>query len=92
MPTKVWDEITYPFPNFAHVATVEVWEWISNSTPHFIIDIITYPSWDLSQPMLVKGARIVKGHFTVSSNPRKYGQLCAMNQAVNNWGRVMFPT
>ena len=24
-------------------ATVEVWEWISNFIPHFIIDIITYP-------------------------------------------------
>ena len=27
MPDKVWDEITYPFPNFN-----EVWEWISNFT------------------------------------------------------------
>ena len=26
---KVWDEITYPFPNFKS-CTVEVWEWISN--------------------------------------------------------------
>ena len=25
----VWDEITYPFPNF-NGATVEVWEWISS--------------------------------------------------------------
>ena len=25
MPGKVWDEITYSFPNF-----IEVWEWISN--------------------------------------------------------------
>ena len=29
MPCKVWDEITYPFPNF-NSCTVEVWEWISN--------------------------------------------------------------
>ena len=35
MPSKVWDEITYPFPNFNGV-TVEVWEWISNFIPHFI--------------------------------------------------------
>ena len=27
------DEITYPCANF--IATVEVWEWISNFTPHF---------------------------------------------------------
>ena len=46
-PNKVWDEITYPFPNF-NGCTIEVWEWISNFIPHFIIDVITYPWWDLS--------------------------------------------
>ena len=30
MPSKVSDEITYPFPNF-NGCTVEVWEWINNS-------------------------------------------------------------
>ena len=30
---NVWDESTYPFPNF-NSATVEVWEWISNFIPH----------------------------------------------------------
>ena len=29
MSSKVWDEITYPFPNF-NGAAVEVWEWKSN--------------------------------------------------------------
>ena len=29
----MWDEITYPFPNF-NSATVEVGEWISNFIPH----------------------------------------------------------
>ena len=29
MTNNVWDEITYPFPNFNGTA-VEVWEWISN--------------------------------------------------------------
>ena len=42
MPGKVWDGITYPFPNF-NGATVEVWEWINNFIPHFIMDVITYP-------------------------------------------------
>ena len=41
MPCKVWDEITYPFPNY-NGSTVEVWEWISNFIPHFILDVITY--------------------------------------------------
>ena len=39
---NVWDEITYPFPNF-NDATVEVWEWISYFIPHFIERVITNP-------------------------------------------------
>ena len=31
---KVWDEISYPFPNF-NGCTVEVYEWISNFILHF---------------------------------------------------------
>ena len=42
---KVWDEITYPFPNF-NSCTVEVWEWISNFIPCFPGHVITYPCWD----------------------------------------------
>ena len=38
MLNKVWGEIIYPFPNF-NGATVEVWEWISNFIPHFIMDV-----------------------------------------------------
>ena len=39
---KVWDEITYPLPNFNGEA-VEVWEWIRNFIPHFTGHVITYP-------------------------------------------------
>ena len=35
--------ITYPFPNF-NGGTVEVWEWVSNFIPHFIMDVITFSS------------------------------------------------
>ena len=35
MPSKVWDEITYPFLNF-NGSTVEVWEWLSNFIQPFI--------------------------------------------------------
>ena len=42
---KVWDEITYPFPNFNGCA-VEVWERISNFIPHFTDRMITYPAPD----------------------------------------------
>ena len=44
MLAKVWDEATYPFPNF-NVEAVEVSEWISNFIPHFIMNVITYPCW-----------------------------------------------
>ena len=33
MPSKVWDEIDYPFPNF-NGYTVDVCVWISNVIPH----------------------------------------------------------
>ena len=46
MPSKVWDEISYPFPNF-NGSTVEAWEWISNFIPHYIMDVIAYPWWYL---------------------------------------------
>ena len=42
MPSEVWDEITYPFPNF-NGCTVEVWEQISNFYPYFMVDVITHP-------------------------------------------------
>ena len=35
----MWDEIDYPFPNF-NGYTVEIWDWLSNFIPHFIIDVI----------------------------------------------------
>ena len=49
IPSKDWDEITYPIPNF-NGHTIEVWKWISNLISHFIMDVITdvitYPYWD----------------------------------------------
>ena len=41
MHSKVWDEITYPFPNL-NGAAIEVWEWVSNFIRHYIMDVITY--------------------------------------------------
>ena len=42
MPSKVWNEITFLFPNFNHYA-VEVCKWINNFIPHFIMDVSTCP-------------------------------------------------
>ena len=39
MPSNVCGEITYSSPNLNGV-TVEVWEWISNFIPHFIMDVM----------------------------------------------------
>ena len=39
MPSNMWDEIAYSFPNFNGTA-VKVWERISNLI--FITDVITY--------------------------------------------------
>ena len=44
MTHKIWNEITYQFPNF-NGATVEVWEWISCFTLHCVMGVITYPCW-----------------------------------------------
>ena len=42
-------------PNFSD-ATAEVWAWIINLIMHFARYVITYPCWNSSQTMLVKGA------------------------------------
>ena len=39
IPSKVWNEIIYPFPRF-NGAVVEVWEWINNFIPNFIRDVL----------------------------------------------------
>ena len=43
---KVWDKIAYPFPN-CNSATI--WEYISNSIPHFTRHVITYPCYEWTQ-------------------------------------------
>ena len=50
----MWDEITYPFPNFSGC-----WEWRSNFIVDFIGHVITHPCWDLSWSMLMKGAHVI---------------------------------
>ena len=41
LPGKMLNEITDPSSNFNSVP-IEVWEWISDFTPNFTIDVITY--------------------------------------------------
>ena len=42
---KVWERITYPFPNF-NVMTTEAWEWINN----FMIFIPQFTGYGISHP------------------------------------------
>ena len=39
------NDITYPFPNLSGCA-VEVWEWMRNFIPHFIVGVFIFPCWD----------------------------------------------
>ena len=41
MASKMWGKITYAFPNF-NGAAVEVWGWIRNFVPYFVMDVITF--------------------------------------------------
>ena len=43
MPSKVWDEISYSFPNFN--GTVGIWEWINNISPLFLTGVNADPYW-----------------------------------------------
>ena len=53
MISKVLGEINYPFPNF-NGCTVEVWEWISNFIPHFIMEAIAYKDTQILDIVLMK--------------------------------------
>ena len=61
----VWNYLS--IPNF-NGCTVEVWEWISNFIAYFTVHVITYPCWDYSQSMSVKGATDVTVHVDVDND------------------------
>ena len=45
--------------------TIEVWVWMSNFIAHFMMYMITYPCWDLSLTMLIKGVPEVLSKVTL---------------------------
>ena len=63
----MWDEITYPSPNFNGAAA---WEWINDFTPHFNGHGITYPCWNWSHSTLTKGPTV-----TCWSSQRHYNDV-----------------
>ena len=71
MPSRVW--VNYiSIPNF-NGATVEVWEWISNFIPHFIMDD---PFWDLSWAMLGKWTTGRSGEIECNVLSQKLYRTC----------------
>ena len=60
MPSEVWDKITYPFQSLNGLfALLHFWEWANNFIPRIIMDEITYPYWDWSWSMLIKGSLLM---------------------------------
>ena len=59
MPGKVNEEIINPSPSFN--GCIEVWEWMSNFIPHFIVDVITFsctnvlPDLGCTEPEEIRG-------------------------------------
>ena len=79
MTSKTLDEITYSFPNFKG-CTIDVWEWINNSTGHIII----YLYWDNKSPCLGNNSKSSKDKFNnqnsmhelVDNVPLRYSEYC----------------
>ena len=65
MPSKVWDQITYPFPNI-NGCTVEVWEWINNFIPRIIMKVI-------NSSMLGLKLYLVNKRGQCRNNEKKFG-------------------
>ena len=74
----MWDEITFPFPNF-NGTPVEVWKWISNVVTHFSGYVITYTNWDQSYSILVKDASgfYWKWQMIITKNETLYSKFRA---------------
>ena len=56
----------FPFDDVIMEITVEVWEWISNFTPHLNGDVIKCPCWYSSWNLLVMGTRAPRQNKTKS--------------------------
>ena len=77
----MWDEITYPFPNF-NGSTIEVWEWISKISLHLAAHVTIYlglqlihvgktgckgrPRFHQTRPAISMNLESIKVTFTLS--------------------------
>ena len=54
MPSKVWDDIIFPFPYF-NGCIIKVCGWIRNFSQYFMMDVVIYPCCDQNLTMWIKG-------------------------------------
>ena len=85
MLSEVWYEITYRFPNF-NGAAFEVWEWVSDTIRHFIMDVITYPCRYISKRGPADGIIWYQLMSTVTA-----GALVLHHQTINIRNTVGIP-
>ena len=64
MSTKLWDEITYPFPNFIS-CSVEIWKRISDFITHFVMNVIVIHAGKLKSTSI---AEIKNVYLTMTSD------------------------
>ena len=69
----MWNEITYPFPNF-NVCNAGVWEWVSKFTPHFTWHVIIYRCCDKSQSVISVKAWLVSRHLIFNTPTYPFGR------------------
>ena len=72
----MWDELTYPFPNFNRT-TVEV--GMLSSHVHLTGQVITYPCWDHIKSVLVK---LVPGNKSTDKGQYQWQISCEIGEAL----------
>ena len=75
MSSKVWDEITCPFPNF-NSCNIGVWEWVSEYIPHFrVCDYLcTVNVWDIGTYDYLSMMGLISNHYS-KRGPRVFNWL-----------------
>ena len=85
---KVWDEFTYPFPNF-NGAAIDVFEWIHHFISRCIMDVITHPCQDYSKSVLVIMARWNIRCSSILPNERRWPVYSAQSFLINWQWKVL---
>ena len=77
-------------PKLQPGGALEVWEWLSNFIPHFMMGVISYLCWGWSYSMLVKGAQITADYGPWSQWwLRHWPNKCVHIFPVSVWMRKM---